>query len=100
MAFMFSLLTRGPLLLLPLLRPCPYSHLLRLTLTACEADPPGAARFINRNQNREDPILQARLDMVGIDRPGEGDRPFKRAGGDFPQEPVVSLAMAIRSALL
>lgn len=78
----FSLLTRGPLL--PLLLPCLDGHLLRLTLAACDADPLRAARFTDGKQNREDPILEARLDIVGIDRPGEDDRPFKRAGDDFP----------------
>ncbi len=38
-------------------------------------------------------------DIVDIDEPGEGDRPFKRAGGYFLQEPVVPLPVAVRLAL-
>jgi hypothetical protein len=94
----FSLLTRDPLL--PLLLPCPDGHLLRLTLAPCDADALRAARFTDGKQNRENPILEGRLDIVGIDRPGESDRPFKRAGRDFPQEPVVSLRMALHPGLL
>src|SRR6266851_2730283 len=65
-----------------------------------DADPLRAARFTDGKHNREDPILELRLDIIGIDRPGEGDRPFKRAGDDFPREPVVSLTMATRLATL
>src|SRR5438552_8918104 len=104
MAYIFYLLIKGPLLPLPL--PCLLSlscldgHLLRLTLAACNADPLRAAPFTNREHNREDPILELRLDIVGIDRPGEGDHPFKCAGDDFSREPVVSTPMAFRLALL
>src|SRR6266581_1956019 len=98
MTFIILTPQQGPLLALFL--PCPDRHLLRLTLAACEADPLRAARFTDGKQNREDPILEACLDIVGIDRPGEGDRPFKCARGDFPREPVVSLPVAFRPALL
>ena len=85
MAYIFYLLIKGPLKgpLLPLPLPCLLSlscldgHLLRLTLAACDADPLRAAPFTNGKHNREDPILELRLDIVGIDRPGEGDHPFK-----------------------
>src|SRR5258708_8994149 len=90
MAFIFSPLSRDQLL--SLLLPCPDGYLLRLTFAACNADALRAAFFTDRNHNRENPILEFRLDFVGIDRPGEGDRPFKRAGDDFSQEIVVSLA--------
>lgn len=83
-----------------MLLPCPDGHRLLLSLAACDADPLRAARFTDGKHNREDPILELRLDIIGIDRPGEGDRPFKRAGDDFPREPVVSLAMATRLATL
>ena len=86
--------------LLASLLPCLDGHLLGLTLAACDADPFRAARFTDGKQNREDTILKLRLDIVGIDRPGEGDRPFKRAGDDFPREPVVSLTMTFRLATL
>ena len=87
-------------MLWPLL-PCLDGYLLWLCLaTCCEADSPRATRFTYRKQNREDPILEFRLNIVDIDRPGEGDRPFKRAIHDFPREPGVSLTMAARSALL
>jgi hypothetical protein len=86
--------------LLSLLLPCPDGYLLRLTFAACNADALRAAFFANRKHNRENPILEFRLDIVGIDRPGEGDRPFKRTGDNFPQEPVVSLPMAFRPATL
>src|SRR5437762_2491357 len=104
-----SLIISGPLLLL--LLSCPNEHLLRLTLTVrltaslaagldvLEADPSRAARFTDGKQKREDPILEFRLDIVGIDRPGEGDRPFKRASDDFPREPVVSPSVAFLLAL-
>src|SRR5215472_2090811 len=69
--------------LLPSLLPCSDGHLLGLTLTACDADPLGTALLADRKQNREDPIFQLRLDRVGIDRPGEGHHPFKRAREDF-----------------
>ena len=87
--------------------PCPNRHLLRLTaLTALvdcvafDADSLRAARFAHGKQNREDPILKFRLDIVGIDRPGEGYRPFKRASDDFPREPVVSFPVALCLPLL
>src|SRR5579864_5935331 len=83
-----------------MLLPCPDGHRLLLSLAACDADPLRAARFTDGKHNREDPILELRLDIIGIDRPGEGDRPFKRAGDDFPREPVVSLTMATRLATL
>src|SRR4051794_24943904 len=89
MAFIFSLLSGDQLL--SLLLPCLDGYLLWLTFAACNADALRAAFFADRNHNRENPILEFRLDIVGIDRPGEGDRPFKGAGDDFPQEPVVSL---------
>src|SRR5437762_9948010 len=79
--------------LLPLL-PGSDCHLLRLTLATCDADSLGATRFVDGKQNCENPILEFCLDIVGIDRPREGDCPFKHAGGDFPQEPVMSLPMA------
>src|SRR5205807_6937520 len=102
MAYIFYLLIKGPLKgpLLPLPLPCLLSlscldgHLLRLTLATCDADPLRAAPSTNGEHNREDPILELRLDIVGIDRPGEGDHPFKCAGDDFPREPVVSTPMA------
>src|SRR2546422_14795 len=98
MTFISSLLSRDPLL--PLFLPCPDGYLLRLTLVPCEADPLRFARFTDGKHNREDPILELRLDIVGINRPGEGDRSFKCAGDDFPREPVVSLPMTIRLPLL
>src|SRR3984893_7115707 len=98
MTFIFSLLSRDQLL--SLLLPCPDGYLLRLTFAACNADALRAAFFTDRKHNRENPILEFRLDLFGIDRPGEGDRPFKRAGGDFPQEPVVSLPLAFHPATL
>ena len=75
-------------------------YLLRLTLTACDSDPLRAARFTDGKLNREYPILELRLDIVGIERPGESDHPFKRAGDDFPREPVVSLPMTACLATL
>src|SRR5258708_37708001 len=91
-----------PLLLLCLggLLPCLDGHLLRLTLAARDADPPRAALFTDGKQNREDPILVARLDSVDIDRLGEGDRPFKRARGDFLQEPDIATRVTGCRALL
>ncbi len=80
--------------------PGPDGHRLRLTLAARDADPLQAARLTDRKQNREHPIVELRLDIVGIDRPGESDRPLKRAGDDFPREPVVSLSMTASLALL
>ena len=65
--------------LLPFLLSCPDGHLLRLTLAFRETDPLRFARFTDGKQNGEDPILELRLDIVCIDRPGEGDRSFKRA---------------------
>jgi hypothetical protein len=85
--------------LLPLLLSCLNGYLLRLTL-ACETDTLWATGFIYRKHNREDSILEFRLNIVDIDRPGEGDRPFKRPGRNFLQEPVVTLLVAVRSALL
>ncbi len=82
------------------LLPRPNGHRLLLSLAACDADPLRAARFTNGKHNREDPILKLRLDIIGIDRSREGDRPFKRAGDDFPREPVVSLPMATPPPLL
>src|SRR6266567_6061454 len=85
--------------LLPLLS-CPDGHLLGLTLAARDADPLRTARFTDGKQNREHPILEIRFDSVGIDRPRESDHPFKRAGDDFPREPVMPLPVAVRSAPL
>ncbi len=97
---MTSLLLGDPLLALRLpLLPCLDGYLLRSLLAACETDSPRAGRFIYGQQNREDPVLELCVDMVDIDEPGEGDRPFKRAGGYFLQEPVVPLPVAVRLAL-
>src|SRR4051812_35532904 len=98
MAFIFSLLSGDQLL--SLLLPCLDGYLLWLTFAACNADALRAAFFTDRNHNRENPILEFRLDIVGIDRPGEINRPFKGAGDDFPQEPVVSLPMPLHPATL
>src|SRR5258708_31628597 len=108
MAFIFFTSSTPGIELLPLLLllglgallPGLDGHLRPLTLAACNADPPRAALFTDGKLNREDPILVARLDPVDIDRLGEGDRPFKRAGGDFLQEPDISTRMAVCRALL
>ena len=71
-----------------------------MTLPPAEANPPWAACFSDGKRNRENPILELRLDIVGIDGPGESDRAFKLAVDDFPREPVVSLTMPVRLTLL
>jgi len=81
--------------------------MLRLTaLTALvdcvafDGDPLRAARFTYGKPDREYPILKFRLDIIGIDRPGEGYRPFKRASDNFPRKPVVSFPVALCFPLL
>src|SRR5215467_11918427 len=79
---------------------CPDGHLLRLTLGTCEANPLWAAGFTDGEFYGKHPILELRLYTVGIDRPGKGNRPFKRARDDFLREPVVSIPVTAPSPLL